>query len=93
MTFAIPEQVGGTNCAELLPDHCGILFNAAALAQENKYGHTVTAVGYGEDSDGQFWRLQNSWGEEWGEAGHIRVARGLGHCALGTQYAVPQCRR
>ena len=88
------EQVGETNCAELLPDHCDIHFNAAALAQENKYSHTVTAVAYGEDSEtgNQFWKLQNSWGEGWGEAGYMKVARGLGHCALGTQYAVPQCR-
>ena len=87
-------QVGDTNCAELLPEHCGIFFNAQALQQESKYGHSVTALGYGEDSDGgEFWLLRNSWGEEWGEGGNIRWARGLGHCSLATQYAVPECRR
>ena len=49
MTFDSSEQVEETNCAELLPDHCDININAAALAQENKYSHTalqctVTAV-------------------------------------------------
>ena len=63
-----------------------------ALQQESKYGHSVTALGYGEDSDGgEFWLLRNSWGEEWGEGGNIRWARGLGHCSLATQYAVPEC--
>ena len=95
MTFDIPEQVGETNCADLLPNRCGIFSNSKALAQEGKYGHTVTAVSYGEESNtgNKFWRLQNSWGETWGEKGYIKFARGLGHCALGIQYAVPKCRR
>merc|ERR1739841_263005 len=36
--------------------------------------HAVIAVGYG--SDGQdYFKIRNSWGENWGEAGYIRLAQ------------------
>jgi len=41
--------------------------------------HAVTLVGYGHDRNRKkrikFWRIQNSWGEWWGEGGHIRLLR------------------
>jgi len=38
--------------------------------------HAVTAMGYGEDATGtKYWIIQNSWGKDWGEAGHIRLER------------------
>ena len=75
-------------CADLMPLHCDIFFKEG----EGRYQHSLTAVGYGDESDGsQYWNMQNSWGEGWGERGYIRVARGLGHCSVGTSFIVPQC--
>eukprot|EP00929_Paragymnodinium_shiwhaense_P094545 TRINITY_DN5514_c0_g2_i1.p1 TRINITY_DN5514_c0_g2~~TRINITY_DN5514_c0_g2_i1.p1 ORF type:complete len:570 (+),score=92.28 TRINITY_DN5514_c0_g2_i1:85-1794(+) len=38
--------------------------------------HAVLLVAYGVDKNKPYWTLQNSWGEDWGEAGFFRMARG-----------------
>jgi len=38
-------------------------------------GHAVLAKGYGGEGNGKYWRIQNSWGANWGEQGHIRLKR------------------
>lgn len=37
--------------------------------------HAVTAMGYGVENGKKYWTIQNSWGEDWGEKGHIRLKR------------------
>jgi len=53
--------------------------------------HGVLLVGYGTDSSsGQnFWKIKNSWGASWGEAGYIRVIRGTNECGLAQQPSYP----
>lgn len=38
-------------------------------------GHAVLAKGYGGQDNAKYWQIQNSWGAEWGEHGHIRLKR------------------
>ena len=43
-----------------------------------KLDHVVLVVGYGVDPvQGDYWVIRNSWGDGWGEAGYVRLARGV----------------
>jgi len=44
--------------------------------------HAVQAVGV--DTNGGFWKVRNSWGTSWGEAGFIRLAYGANTCGMAS---------
>jgi len=48
--------------------------------------HGVLAVGYGVDGANQYYKVKNSWGTGWGEAGYIRIQKGKsqtgGQCGI-----------
>ena len=37
--------------------------------------HGVTLVGYGENNDVKYWKIKNSWGEQWGDKGYMKIER------------------
>jgi cathepsin B len=45
-------------------------------------GHAVTLVGYGELDGTPYWKIKNSWNEEWGDAGHFLIKRGSDECGI-----------
>jgi len=49
------------------------IFNGCG--KDSVIDHAVTAIGYGETDGHKYWVIQNSWGPNWGEQGHIRLER------------------
>jgi len=47
--------------------------------------HAVLLVGYGVDpAAGPYWKIQNSWGPDWGENGFMRLQRST-DCGIDTK--------
>mmetsp|Transcript_68833 Transcript_68833/g.183334 ORF Transcript_68833/g.183334 Transcript_68833/m.183334 type:complete len:503 (+) Transcript_68833:606-2114(+) len=64
----------------------GIFSHAAVLFDEwAKVDHAVLLTGWGEEDGKKYWRVQNSWGADWGEQGTFRIARGDDESAIEAQ--------
>lgn len=59
---------------------------------EGIVNHAVLMAGYGVDDGRPYFLVKNSWGTDWGEAGYIRLARGIagmGQCSCLTRGTFP----
>ncbi|KAM5588030.1 senescence-specific cysteine protease SAG39 [Rosa sericea] len=59
-----------------------------------KLNHAVVVVGYGKTEDGiDYWLLKNSWSEQWGENGYMRILRNAsppeGQCGIAMRASYP----
>jgi len=46
--------------------------------------HSVLLVGWGEEDGTPYWRIQNSWSRDWGEAGFFRIVMGENESGIET---------
>jgi len=68
----------------------GIYHNPNCMTANADLDHGVLAVGYGEEADGKYWIVKNSWGPSWGEEGFFKMTRdGSNMCGIATDCMYP----
>jgi hypothetical protein len=92
-----PIAIGFDVLRSFLLFSSGVYYDANCDSKNPSYTgrHAVVVVGYGTDSKlGDYWLVRNSWGEQRGDKGYIRMARNRGNlCGLASYATYPTSLR
>jgi len=58
----------------------GIMNGSGCMAGSPDHG--VAVVGWGVEGSTKYWIVKNSWGDDWGENGYVRIERGNNACGV-----------
>jgi len=69
----------------------GVYVGTTCTASTQTVNHAVLAVGYGTDAASglDYWKVKNSWGPDWGEAGYFLIERGVNMCGIAECASYP----
>ena len=62
----------------------GVFVDSRGECDPERLNHAVLLVGYGTDAESglDFWLVKNSWGDDWGDGGYIKMVRGKNICGI-----------
>ena len=62
------------------------IFDVPGCNEKPRLNHAMLLVGYGHDhkTGVDYWKVKNSWGNDWGEQGFIRLRRGVNIGGIAT---------
>lgn len=73
----------GVGASDAMMSYSSGIFNNCDGTKPN---HAVVLVGW--DDDGQYWILKNSWGQGFGEAGHMKIKYNCNYVGIAANYIV-----
>ncbi|XP_075132322.1 cathepsin K-like [Leptodactylus fuscus] len=85
LAFGGPIAVG-IDASDDFKMYCNGIFDGKCTTNQN---HAVIIVGYGtehddeSDEDIDYWIVRNSWGENWGDNGYVKMKRNINQCGIG----------
>lgn len=57
---------------------------------QDEVNHSVTVVGYGSENGRDYWIVKNSYSQNWGEGGFMRLIRNAGgFCGIASECSYP----
>jgi len=86
-------QVAVSAQGDSFHNYKGGIYQGCTKSRETN--HALVLVGWGRDevSGLDYWVAKNSWGTSWGEAGYMRIERGVGQCGIGEMVAAVNCEK
>lgn len=60
------------------------IFDVPGCPTHRNMNHALVVVGYGTENGIDYWKVKNSWGENWGDHGYIKIKRNANMCGIAT---------